>query len=121
MKVLVLGCGMQGRAVIFDLLKSDMITEIVGADMVEPPLDPSIYSHLDKFSFVTIDANDRIDLRKKMNYLISLNSIKKIFLFWGSDALDKLWLTVVWVLKPIFMFAILLSIKQPLKVKTAVK
>ena len=46
---------------------------------------------------------------------------KKIFLFWGSDALDKLWLTVVWVLKPIFMFMILLSINKPLKIKTAVK
>ncbi len=67
MKVLVLGCGMQGRAVIFDLLKSDMITEIVGADMVEPPLDPSIYSHLDKFSFVKIDGNDRADLSEKMD------------------------------------------------------
>lgn len=67
MKVLVLGCGMQGRAVIFDLLKSDLIKEIVGADMVEPPLDPSIYSHLDKFSFVKIDGNDRADLSEKMN------------------------------------------------------
>ena len=67
MKVLVLGCGMQGRAVIYDLLKSDIVTEIVGADMVETKLDPDIFSHLDKFSFVTIDANDRIDLRKKMN------------------------------------------------------
>jgi len=67
LKILVLGCGMQGRAVIYDLLKSDIVTEIVGADMVEPKLVPDIFSHLDKFSFVTIDANDRIDLRKKMN------------------------------------------------------
>ncbi len=67
MKVLVLGCGMQGRAVIYDLLNSDIITEIVGADMVEPTLDPAIFSHLDKFSFETIDGNDRADLSEKMN------------------------------------------------------
>ena len=34
---------------------------------MEPPLDPSIYSHLNKFSFVTIDGNDRADLSAKMN------------------------------------------------------
>ena len=76
-----------------------------------------------KYKFQNFEQKKQIfeNLQKKMNYPISLNSIKKIFLFWGSDALDKLWLIVVWVLKPIFMFAILLSIKQPLKVKTAVK
>ncbi len=67
MKILVLGCGMQGRAVIYDLLKSDLITEIVGADMVEPTLDPDIFSHLDKFSFVKTDGNDRADLSEKMD------------------------------------------------------
>lgn len=65
MKVLVLGCGMQGRAVIYDLLKSDIVTEIIGADMVEPILDPAIFSHLDKFSFVTIDGNNLADLDRK--------------------------------------------------------
>ena len=52
MKVLVLGCGMQGRAVIYDLLKSDLITEIVGADRVEPQLNKAIFPNLNKFSLM---------------------------------------------------------------------
>ncbi len=67
MKVLVLGCGMQGKTVIYDLLKSDIVTEIVGMDIVEPRLDPGIFSHLDKFSFITIDANDNVALSALMN------------------------------------------------------
>ena len=68
MKVLVLGCGMQGRAVIYDLLKSDLITEIVGADRIEPQLNKAIFPNLNKFSFVTINANNRSDLTEKMNW-----------------------------------------------------
>lgn len=68
MKVLVLGCGMQGRAVIYDLLKSDLITEIVGADRIEPQLNKAIFPNLKKFSFVTINANNRSDLTEKMNW-----------------------------------------------------
>ena len=68
MKVLVLGCGMQGRAVIYDLLKSDLITEIVGADRIKPQLNKAIFPNLNKFSFVTINANNRSDLTEKMNW-----------------------------------------------------
>ena len=46
MKVLVLGCGMQGRAVIYDLLLSDIVTEIIGADMVQPIINQAFFSHL---------------------------------------------------------------------------
>ncbi len=67
MKVLVLGCGMQGKAVIYDLIKSDIITEVIGADIVEPILDPDIFPHLDKYSFRTVNANDRTDLSDKMD------------------------------------------------------
>ena len=76
MKVLVLGCGLQGKAAIYDLCQSGQVTEVIAADGDEHALDP-IMPHLDqnKLRRVKLDAENHaalVNLMEEADIVVDL-------------------------------------------------
>lgn len=60
MKILVLGCGMQGKAVLFDLSKSAQVEEVICADMNPGNLGPiRDFLDMNKIKMVKLDVSEK--------------------------------------------------------------
>lgn len=76
MKVLVLGCGLQGKAAVYDLCQSSLVKEVIAADGDAHALDVML-PHLDrqKLRQVTLEVKDRealVALMKESDVVIDL-------------------------------------------------
>ena len=67
MKVLVIGCGLQGRAAIYDLCKNDQIESIICADLNPHVLDDFMpWLDQSKLSLITLDATKKDQVKQAM-------------------------------------------------------
>ena len=80
MKILVLGCGMQGRAVLHDLSKSSQVKEIICAD-INPEVisDFTRFLDMNKIKLQKLDVMDKkalISVMKDVDVVIDMLPIK---------------------------------------------
>ncbi len=69
MKIMVLGTGMQGKAVLHDLHHSSDVTQVVAADIKAAEAEQYVTRHgLDKVTVVSLDADDEGALRRLVEH-----------------------------------------------------
>ena len=66
MRMLVLGCGMQGKAVLHDLARSNDVEKVVVADCLERELDSTLFPDKSKLETVVADLAQREQLAELM-------------------------------------------------------